>query len=251
MVIQNPLENPTNLGTVTRVRRLNEPSQTTSSFVAQNTNQPSQLQIQSQSLSQSQSQLNNAISQQTTSYTTQSLTTPIKGIIPKLQREASEGIPIPGRAQSHDDIRMLGTGTGSGYNTPNSNYGVSPNSPRGQYMYGYSPSGMPSNLSPPVNYNGGNSYLPKSGGFTAARRALSRATSPLSTSGPSNSYINNAQYKPSSSTNVRNNAVSNNCSRSDQMCPFHTIQKKPKAYSLKRTDIYRYLFIICECFIKI
>lgn len=241
MVNQNPLENPTNLGTVTTVRRLIEPIQTTSCFVAQNTNQPSQSQIQSQSLSLSQSQLNNAVSQQTTSYTTQSLTTPIKGIIPKLQREESEGIPIPGRAQSHDDIRMLGTG--SGYNTPNSNYGVSPNSPRGQYMYGCSPSGMPSNLSPPVNYNGGNSYLPKGGGFTAARRALSRATSPLSTSVPSNSYINNAQYKPSSSTNVRNNAVSNNCSRSDQMCPFHT-KKKNQKHTQSSEQTYTAIYLL-------
>lgn len=218
MVIQNPLENPTNLGTVTTtVRSTYEPNTATSHFVTQNMNMPSQ------------SQLNNdAVSQQSTSYTTQSLTTPIKGIIPKLQREESEGIPIPGRAQSHDDIRMLGTG--SGYNTPNSNYGVSPNSPRGQYMYSCSPSGMPTNLSPPVSYSSGGSYIPKSGGgFTVARRALSRATSPLSSSVPNNTYITNAQYKPSSSTNVRNNAASNNCSRSDQKChfPFNANQILP------------------------
>lgn len=192
MVMQNPLETLTNL--VTSSNRTNESNASTSSFIAHNTN--SQYAI-------------NVAAQQPSAYQTQSLTSPIKGIIPKLQREESERIPIPGRAQSHDDIHMLGTG--SGYNTPNSNYCISPNSPRGQYMYGSSPMG--SNLSPPIR-----------GGFTAARRALSRATSPLSSSVPT-SYVQ--PNRVGSSTNIRNIAASNNCSRSDPLCPFHT-QKQSK-----------------------
>lgn len=211
MVMQNPLENPT----VTSAIRTNEPyTSTSNNFIAQNTN--SQYAI-------------NVAAQQPMSYTTQSLTSPIKGIIPKLQREESERIPIPGRAQSHDDIRMLGTG--SGYNTPNSSYCISPNSPRGQYMYGSSPMG--SNLSPPIR-----------GGFTVARRALSRATSPLSSSVPSSYNTNLQPNKISSSTNTRNLAVNNNCSRSDQMCPFHS-NKQTNKYNQKRT-IEQFLFI-CDC----
>ncbi|XP_055295604.1 putative mediator of RNA polymerase II transcription subunit 26 isoform X2 [Sitodiplosis mosellana] len=200
MVMQNPLENPTNLATVTTENRTNDAS-TSSNCVAQNFTQ---------------SMPDNAMragSQPPSTYTTQSLTSPIKGIIPRLQREESEGIPIPGRAQSHDDIRLFGTG--SGYNSPNSNYCISPNSPRGQYMYGCSPVGM--NSSPPINYNS-SSYLTK-GGYSVARRVLSRATSPLSSSVPGNNTYINAPNKFNASTNNRNIAVSNNCS-STRMVPF-------------------------------
>lgn len=220
MVMQNPLEISTNLATVTNTTVCNThelpPYASASNYVAQSMD----------------SSMYRAGSQPapSSSYTTQSLTTPIKGIIPKLQREESEGIPIPGRAQSHDDIRMLGTG--SGYNSPNSNYCISPNSPRGQFMYGCSPMGM--NSSPPINYN--NSYLSTRGGVTVARRALSRATSPLSSSVPSNSYITNAQ-KISSSTNNRNIAASNNnCSRSDQIVSFfHTYTNTHKKKKHKQS----------------
>lgn len=206
MIMKNPLENPTYLATVTRAISTNDSNASFSSFVEQNVDTVPRL-----------DNTNRVSSQQPSSYTTQSLTTPMKGIIPKLQREESAGIPIPGRAQSHDDIRMLGT-TGSGYSTPNSQYGNSPNSPREQYMYGSSPVGM--NLSPPINYNA-NPYLSTRGGITVARRALSRATSPLSRSAPNNSYTNQA-YKINVNTSNRNIAASTNCSRSDHTCPFHT-----------------------------
>lgn len=172
-------------------------------------------------------------------YTTQSLTTPIKGIIPKLQHEESKGIPIPGRAQSHDDIRMLGAPSSS-YGSPNSNYGVSPNSPRGsQYMYGCSPNSSSGfNASPPIRNTYG-SYASTTaisgsvsgggvgsgsgmGNNMTARRAISRAASPLSSSVPCNintTGIMASKASPSTS-NSRYIAVSKNCSRSDQMCPF-------------------------------
>lgn len=148
----------------------------------------------------------NAPTQPSMSYTTTSLTTPIKGIIPKLQRcDETQGIPIPGRAQSHDDIRMIGSGCSS----PGSNYGISPMSPRTQYIYGSSPSGM-NNNSPPISCYG-SPHL--NIGNAVARRALSRATSPLSSSVPTTSI--NQYYKPSSS-HSRSQAVNNsNCSRSE------------------------------------
>lgn len=136
------------------------------------------------------------------SYTTTSLTTPIRGIVPKLQRTEPQGIPIPGRAQSHDDIRMFG----SGYSSPSSNYGVSPMSPRAHYLYGSSPIGINNYNSPPISCYG-SPHLGV-GNATVARRALSRATSPLSSSVPTGSI----QYKSSSSRNIN---VNNNCSRSD------------------------------------
>lgn len=209
LVMQNPLENPTNLATVTTAINTNEFNASTSNFIAQNPNITSPYAMQSYEM---------ASQQQPLSYTTQSLTTPIKGIIPKLQHEESKGIPIPGRAQSHDDIRMLAIGSGgSGYNSPNSNYGLSPNSPHSQYMYGCSPMGLGSNSSPPINYNSG-SY-PTKGGITIARRALSRATSPLSSSVPSSTT--NIPKITSSGSSSRYIAVSKNCSRSEQKCQFH------------------------------
>lgn len=174
-------------------------------------------------------------------YTTQSLTTPMKGIIPQLQHEESKGIPIPGRAQSHDDIRMLGA-AGSSYGSPPSNYGLSPNSPRGQYMYGSSPNsavgvGDSFNASPPIRStygsyasttaisgSGGNSGM---GNNMTARRAISRAASPLSNSVPSNintTGIMASRASPSTS-NSRYIAVSKNCSRSEQNVPFFICQK--------------------------
>lgn len=205
MVMKNPLENPTNLASVNRTNDATATSST--NFVAQNFTQ----------IASTMENTMRAGSQPPSSpiYTTQSLTSPIKGIIPRLQREESEVIPIPGRAQSHDDIRMLGTG--SGYNSPNSNYCISPNSPRGQYMYSCSPVGL--NSSPPINYSGS----PNKGGYTIARRALSRATSPLSSSVPGgggSTYINSPKF--GSSTHNRNIAVNNNSSRSDQMCTLQT-----------------------------
>lgn len=225
MIMQNPLENPTNLATVTPINRTYDAS--TSNYVAQRfTN----------SIPDNGMRAGSQPPQSSSSYTTQSLTSPIKGIIPRLQREETEGIPIPGRAQSHDDIRLFGTG--SGYNSPNSNYCISPNSPRGQYMYSCSPIGMNSSP-PPINYNG-SSYFTK-GGVTVARRALSRATSPLSSSVPSNTYTNTPPNKISSSTNNRNIAVSNNCSRSDQ-----------KYVPLFITHAHQipFLYLFCDCYQK-
>lgn len=206
LVMQNPLEYPTNLtNTVTTAINTNLCNASTSSFVAQNTIMAPQNQMNSSNVQQP--------SQQQQSYTTQSLTTPMKGIIPKLQHEESKGIPIPGRAQSHDDIHMLGTG--SAYGSPNSNYGISPNSPRGQYMqYSCSPVSTGLNASPPINCG---SYS-MTGGITVARRALSRAASPLSSSVPSNSLSASSLPKSSSSSNSRYYAVSKNCSRSEQKC---------------------------------
>lgn len=141
-----------------------------------------------------------AYAQPSMSYTTSSLTTPIKGIIPRLQHEETRGIAIPSRAQSHDDIRMIG----SGYNTPPYSMCNSPN------LYGSSPIGMSSiNSSPPTNCYG-SPHL-----NTPARRALSRAASPLSSSVPSTSYISNANYNKSSSITSRSSAVNTNCSRSE------------------------------------
>lgn len=187
LVSQNPLENPTNLATTSTLPS----AYSTSSFIAHNSMAPYSYRSDAA---------------QPSSYTTQSLTIPIKGIIPKLQREESDVIPIPGRAQSHDDIRMVS----SGYSTPS--YGVSPNSPRSQYMYGCSPN-MPYSSSPPINSG---SPVAK-GGIAVARRQLSRATSPLSSSVPTSSFTTNA-YKSSS---VRHIAVSKNCSRSDPNTQCH------------------------------
>lgn len=173
-------------------------------------------------------------------YTTQSLTTPIKGIIPQLQHEESKGIPIPGRAQSHDDIRMLGA-AGSSYGSPTSNYGLSPNSPRDQYLYGSSPTGGVGggsfNASPPIRsaygsyasttaISGSGSHSGMGNNMTA-RRAISRAASPLSNSVPCNintTGIMASRASPSTS-NSRYIAVSKNCSRSDQNVPFFICPK--------------------------
>lgn len=226
--MQNPLESPTNLTT----------NRCTSNFdIAQNV-----MQCTTSNISSSTSQL--LQHQQPSSspptitesyYTTQSLTTPMKGIIPKLQHEESKGIPIPGRAQSHDDIRMLGAE--SSYGSPNSNYGLSPNSPRGQYMYGGSPNSTGFNASPP-NRSACGSYSSTSaisgsggggvGNNMTARRAISRAASPLSSSVPCNINTTGimASKARSSTSNSRYIAVSKNCSRSDQMCTFHMPPKK-------------------------
>lgn len=239
--MKNPLENPTNLATVNRT---NDATTTSSAnFVAQNF---------AQIASTPENAMRAGSQPPSSPYTTQSLTSPIKGIIPRLQREASEGIPIPGRAQSHDDIRMLGTG--SGYSSPNSNYCISPNSPRGQYMYSCSPVGM--NSSPPINYHGS----PTKGGYTVARRALSRATSPLSSSvpGTGGTYIN--APKIGSSTHNRNSAVSNNSSRSE-MCTLQTHthaitvtiysllwllqNQKKRKWDLISLSILSFVYIIC------
>lgn len=203
--MQNPLETPTNLTTtVTTAINTSQCNASTSNFVAQNAIMTSHNAINTNNASQpTQSQSNPS------SYTTQSLTTPMKGIIPKLQQEESKGIPIPGRAQSHDDIRMMGTG--STYGSPNSNYGISPNSPRGQFMYGYSPNATGMSASPPIN----SGSLTMTGGISVARRALSRAASPLSSSVPSNSLSASNIPKSSSSSNSRYIAVSKNCSRSE------------------------------------
>lgn len=233
LVMQNPLECPTNLTTtVTTALNTNPYDASSSSFVAQNTIMAPHNAHQS--------------AQASSSYTTQSLTTPMKGIIPKLQQEESKGIPIPGRAQSHDDIRMLGTGMGSAYGSPNSNYCISPNSPRGQYMYSYSPSSSGLNASPPMNYG---SYS-TSGGITVARRALSRAASPLSSSVPSNNFTASSVPKSSSSSNSRYIAVSKNCSRSEQNVfsyAQHIHKHIHKTYSKFETFVLFY----CDCYQKI
>lgn len=138
-------------------------------------------------------------------YTTTSLTSPLKGVIPTLMREESHSIPIPGRAQSHDDIRMFGVGSNNNscYISPRSNYCFTPISPTGQYTCE-----SPTNLSPPINYYSGNKL--HVGGAMVARRALSRAASPLSHSVPTG-----VQYSSSpSSSSCRTNAVKN-CSRSE------------------------------------
>lgn len=144
-------------------------------------------------------------------YTTSSLTTPItlKGTIPRLQRESTHSIPIPIRTQSHDDIRMIGSAS----STPSGSPCISPN------MYGSSPfgggcggggSGLGAMNSPPTHhhtYHGGASpYL----SATIARRAISRASSPLSSSVPSTA---NANTKPTSLSS-RSQAVNSNYSRS-------------------------------------
>lgn len=144
----------------------------------------------------------------TQEYTTTSLTSPLKGVIPTLMREESHSIPIPGRTQSHDDIRMIGVAShnNSCFGSPRTNYcfsPISPMSPTGHYTCN-----SPTNLSPPINYYSGNQL--HVGGTMVARRALSRATSPLSHSVPTG-----VQYSSSpSSSSCRTSAVKN-CSRSD------------------------------------
>lgn len=154
----------------------------------------------------------------TQEYTTTSLTSPLKGVIPTLMREESHSIPIPGRAQSHDDIRMIGVGSNNNscYGSPRSNYGFTPISPTGQFMCN-----SPTHFSPPVTYSTGNQL--HVGGAMVARRALSRAVSPLSHSVPTG-----VQYSSSPSvSSCRTNAVKN-CSRSDQKNQTNTQHAKPK-----------------------
>lgn len=140
-------------------------------------------------------------------YTTTSLTSPLKGVIPMLKREETQSIPIPGRTQSHDDIRMFGVdGSNSRGGSPRPNYYFAPISPTGQYTCN-----SPTNFSPPITNYGGNQQL-HVGGAMVARRALSRAVSPLSHSVPSQVQYSSS---PSSSSSCRTNAVKN-CSRSDQ-----------------------------------
>lgn len=258
LIIQNPLDTPTKLTNTTTSAITNNRSSTlasTSNYgIAQNLVQrtgsfSSNSNISSSASHLPQYQASSSPPTITESYyTTQSLTTPIiKGIIPQLQHEESKGIPIPGRAQSHDDIRMLGAASSS-YGSPSSNYGLSPNSPRGQYMYGSSPnSGVGGgaggcdtfNASPPIRNTYG-SYASTTaisgsgsgcssgmGNNMTARRAISRAASPLSNSVPSNintTGIMASRASPSTS-NSRYIAVSKNCSRSDQNVPFFICQK--------------------------
>lgn len=204
LVLTNPLEQ--NLAT-TLVNSTNETKSTSSTSPLAHCQQQTQS-IQSnryQSLNNNNNLIgmktSDAYAQPSMSYTTSSLTTPIKGIIPRLQHEETRGIAIPSRAQSHDDIRMIG----SGYNTPPYSMCNSPN------IYGSSPIGMCSiNSSPPTNYCG-SPHLNAS----VARRALSRAASPLSSSVPSTSYISNANHNRSSSITSRSSAVNTNCSRSE------------------------------------
>lgn len=166
----------------------------------------------------------------TQEYTTTSLTSPLKGVIPSLMREESHSIPIPGRAQSHDDIRMIGVGSNNNicYGSPRSNYCFSPISPTGQYTCN-----SPINLSPPVNYYSGNQL--HVGGTMVARRALSRAASPLSNSVPTG-----VQYS-SSPSSCRTNAVKN-CSRSDQKKKEK--RKKNKFISKMPSHLLLFRFII-------
>lgn len=254
--MQNPIDTPakltttntnTNTNTKTSVITDNRCSTSTSNFdIAQHEMQctSSVSNISSSASQLAQYQASSSPPTITESYyTTQSLTTPIKGIIPKLQHEESKGIPIPGRAQSHDDIRMLGAASSS-YGSPNSNYGLSPNSPRGQYMYGSSPNSSGFNASPPIrstygSYASTNAISGSGGGGmgnnVTARRAISRAASPLSNSVPSNintTGIMASKASPSTS-NSRYIAVSKNCSRSDPMCPFSYAKKKQKQRNIR------------------
>lgn len=261
--MQNPLDTPTKLTNTTNTTSAitNNRSSTlasTSNFdIAQNVVQQRASNSSCSNISSSASylpQYQAASSPPTITesyYTTQSLTTPLKGIIPQLQHEESKGIPIPGRAQSHEDIRMLGA-AGSSYGSPTSSYGLSPNSPRGQYMYGSSPNntvgGGGFNASPPIRSQYGSyastTAISGSGGNSSgmgnnmtARRAISRAASPLSNSVPSNintTGIMASRASPSTS-NSRYIAVSKNCSRSDQNVPFFICQNQAYATTFKHT----------------
>lgn len=203
LVLANPLDQ-SDLTTTTSIASTstNVPKPNTILFQNENFASPQTVQTYSSQLSGGELY---AATHSPMSNKTTSLTTPIKGIIPKLQRQESQGIPIPGRAQSHDDIRFIG----SGYSSPGSNYGISPMSPR--HMYGSSPIGFNGgNSSPPISCYG-SPYL-GTGNVTVARRALSRATSPLSSSVPTSTTN---QYYKSSSGQSRNNISNNNSSRSD------------------------------------
>lgn len=214
--MHNPLEPPTHLtATVTTAINTNQCIASTSNVVA-----PNAIMAPHNLINSNNAQQQNQTQSNPLSYTTQSLTTPMKGIIPKLQHEETKGIPIPGRAQSHDDIRMLGTG--SAYGSPNSNYGISPNSPRSQYFYGSSPNSSGLNASPPINYG---SYT-TTGGMNIARRALSRAASPLSSSVPNNSLSASNLPKSGFSSNSRYIAVSKHCSRSEPKCVYISYTEK-------------------------
>lgn len=199
LVLTNPIETPIAASpTTTTVLSTNQ--QNSSPKFAQNN-------VNIQTAQKNYSNQSSTSAMPPMSYTTTSLTSPLKGTIPKLQREETQNIPIPGRAQSHDDIRMIGSG--SGYSSPSgSNYCISPVSPKGQF-FGSSPVGMGMSSSPPVSYYG-NSHLGVAGGAPMVRRVMSRAASPLSSSVSSNSGI----YNKNSSSNSRYN-VNTSSNRSE------------------------------------
>lgn len=147
---------------------------------------------------------------------TSSLTSPLKGTIPKLLREETRSIPIPGRAQSHDDIRMfrVGVSSSSCCSSPQSTC-FSPASPSGLYM---NLCNSPDSSSPPVSGYDGRRLGAGTGPATVTRKLFYRATSPLSNSVPTGMYSSTSSRTISArqmhSSNQDN--VAKTCGRSEK-----------------------------------
>lgn len=107
------------------------------------------------------------------------------GTLLKLIREESQSIPIPNRAQSFDNIHYHHHNSNSLCNSPQSDYCSSPSN---QYIRGGS---LSNHASPPIYGQSnqpsmyGSKYVSVGGNIMVAKRAISRATSPLPNSVPS------------------------------------------------------------------
>lgn len=107
------------------------------------------------------------------------------GTLPKLIRQESQSIPIPNRAQSFDNIHYRHL-SNSYCSSPQSDYCLSPLSPTSQYTRSVSPSFA----SPPITSQQtyGSKFISVGGSIMVAKRAITRATSPLSSSVPSGGF---------------------------------------------------------------
>lgn len=111
------------------------------------------------------------------------------GTLPKLIRQESQSIPIPNRAQSFDNIHYHQL-SNSYCSSPQSDYCLSPTSQ-------YTRSVSPSFASPPIRDTNqqmyGSKFISVGGSIMVAKRAITRATSPLSSSVPTTTGFTRTQ----------------------------------------------------------
>lgn len=109
------------------------------------------------------------------------------GTLQKLIRQESQSIPIPNRAQSFDNIHYHHHNN-SYCSSPQSDYCLSPLSPTSDYIRSVSSSpfcGQSGGLS---NTNQQTKFMSVGGSIMMAKRAISRAPSPLSSSVPTSGF---------------------------------------------------------------